>query len=302
MGSFSRRKLVLGAAALLVLGVALAGWSVQAAVRYNARDLAGPPPSSLDRYFPPIAPAPLYLVDMFNLAGPFEAIGVHTQEGDMQFVKPSFEAFKTQYDTVSKLVPEWRKSFPDDVVKNLGDAVNSGNPARIGRAMGAVGQVCSDCHLVYQVKVQQKYHWRDFDSVRIIEPIHSDNLSFGDYMTLMAGAFEGAIADFQVGLSEKAGANFDAFQKEFKTLADDACKQCHTDPVTGQPIPRNYYVDAGSMALVGNLGQAITSSNATGVTQWSGAIGNSICFNCHLVHMPAQNAKDIWEQFDKILK
>jgi outer membrane murein-binding lipoprotein Lpp len=32
--------------------------------------LAGPPPASLDQYFPPAAPAPLYLIEMFNLAGP----------------------------------------------------------------------------------------------------------------------------------------------------------------------------------------------------------------------------------------
>ena len=37
-------------------------------------DIAGPLPASLDQFFPPQAPAPVYLFEMFGLFGPFEGI------------------------------------------------------------------------------------------------------------------------------------------------------------------------------------------------------------------------------------
>ncbi len=303
----NRRRLflVLSAVALVMISIGVFGWSVLAKVMYNAKDLAGPPPASLDQYFPPNGP-PTYLLEMFNMAGPFEAIGVHTQEGDMAYVKPSFDAFKAQYDKVSQMVPEWRKGFPEDPVEALGSAIDGGNPLKIGQAMGAVGQVCSDCHLVFQVKVQQKYHWRDFDTVTLIDPVTSANITFGDYMTAMAGSFEGALADLSIPANlTKAQNNVLAFDARFDELAKDGCKQCHTDPVTQKEIPRAYYADPASLGMIDQMVKDFGVGgplNPPAAGALSGGIGNNICFNCHLVHMPAQTTKDIWSQFSQILK
>ena len=222
---------------------------------------------------------------MFGLAGPFEGIGVDLQEGDMAYLKPNFEAFKTQYDKVSKMVPEWESRFPNNPVNDLGKAIDAGNPAKIGQALGAVGKVCGDCHLVNQVKVQQRYHWRDFADIKIENPVTNQEQEFGDYMTTMAGGFEGAMVDLQEGQLNKAKDNFAAFTSEFETLAKDGCKQCHSDPVTKLEIERKYYVDAASMALIDGIGQALNASspNATAIGNLAGAVGNSICLNCHLV-------------------
>ena len=170
--------------------------------------------------------------------------------------------------------------------------------------MGAVGQVCSDCHLVFQVKVQQKYHWRDFDTVTLIDPVTSANMTFGDYMTAMAGSFEGALADIPVNLA-KAQNNITDFDARFDELANNGCRQCHTNPLTQQEIPRAYYADPASLGLIDKMKQDLLTggqSNIAEAVTLSGAIGNNICFNCHLVHMPAQTTKDIWSQFSQILK
>jgi hypothetical protein len=58
------------------------------------------------------------------------------------------------------------------------------------------------------------------------------------------------------------------------------------------------------MALISQMGQALAANppDAAAIGNLSGAIGNSICLNCHLVHLPAQNTKDNWETFKDILK
>ena len=134
-----------------------------AADNQQLKDLAGPPPSSLDNFYPPKAPAPLYLVEMFNLAGPMEGIGANLQAQNMAAVKASYQAFVTQYDKVNKMVPEWSKYFPKDPVDALGKAIDSGDPSKIGPAMAKIGEVCGDCHLLNQAKVMEQYHFSNFD-------------------------------------------------------------------------------------------------------------------------------------------
>ena len=266
------------------------------AANQQLKEIAGPPPASLAQYFPPKSPAPVFLLQMFALAGPMESIGGDLQKQDLASAKAHFAAFKAQYTKASQMVPEWSSRFPAGPVDALGAAINAGDPSKIGPAMGGVGKVCGDCHLIYQIKVQQQYHWPNFDNIKVTDPISKQELKWVDYMTAMVGSFGGG----QAGSSQ----SFQAFQSQYQTLAKDGCKQCHTDPVTKQEIPRKYFVDADSMALIDQLGKAISANppDTAAIGKLSGAIGNDICLKCHLVHLQAQNAKDIWEQFKDILK
>ena len=287
---------------LIVLAMASCSSNQQSEVD-QLKQIAGPPPTSLEQYFPPKAQAPVYLIEMFNLAGPLEGIGVDLQEQDMAGVKTNFQAFQTQYSKVSKMVPEWTSRFPEDPVTALGKAIDSGNQAQIGPAMGKVGEVCGSCHLIYQVKVQQQYHWKNFDDIKVKDPVTAQSMSFGDYMTAMAGAYSGIAIDLQEGQIDNARKDFQAFNARFDTLATDTCKECHVDP-SGKEIPRKYFVDDSMKALINQLGQALAAPapDAQSIQQLSGAIGNDACLNCHLVHLPAQNAKDTWENFADLFK
>ena len=267
------------------------------------KNIAGPPPASLDQYFPPKAPAPIYLIEMFNLAGPLEGIGVDLQEQDIPGAKANYQAFKTQYDKVAGMVPEWKDHFPQEPVTALGKAIDSGNPAQIGPAMGKVGEVCGSCHLLNQVKGQQKDPWKNFDDIKLTAPVTAQPMAFDDYMLAMAGAYGGIATDLQENQLDNARKNFQAFNARFNTLATEACKNCHVD-ASGKEIPRKYFVDDSMKAMVNQLGQALAAPapDAQTIQQMSAAIGNDSCLNCHLVHLPAQHTKDTWEQFKDVLK
>jgi hypothetical protein len=267
------------------------------------KQIAGPPPASLDQYFPPQSPAPVFLLEMFAMSGPFEGIGVSLQENDMTNVKANFTAFQTEYAKASKMVPEWTALFPQDPVTAMGTAITAGDPAKIGAAMGGLGNVCSNCHLLNQVKVEQKYHWKNFDDIKVTNPVTKQSQAWVDYMT-MAGGFDGAAIDLQEGKLANAAKNFNDFVTEYKALATDGCKQCHTDPTTGKEIPRAYFVDPASMAMIDQLNKAFAANppDAKTIGDLSGAIGNNICLSCHMIHVPAQNAKDTWTTYSNILK
>jgi len=296
---------ICGAIGVFVL-VLVAGFapSVQPEVD-KLKEIAGPPPASLDNLFPPKAAAPIYLLEMLNLSGPFAGIGVDLQEKDIPGVKANYQAFKAQYDKVAGMVPEWKSLIPKEPIDALGQAIDSGDPAKVGPAMEKAAEVCSSCHLVNMVKVQQKYHWPNFDDVKLTDPVTSQSLAFVDYMKVMEGAYSGIATDLQEGQLDNARKNFEAFNARFKALALStggcATKGCHD----AQPFkPRAYFVDDSIQATVDQLGKELASPtpDAQTVQQLSGAIGMESCLKCHWVHLPAQMSKDTWETYKDILK
>ncbi|OGO23602.1 MAG: hypothetical protein A2144_14315 [Chloroflexi bacterium RBG_16_50_9] len=260
------------------------------------KELAGPLPASLDNYFPPKAPAPVWLFEMFALEGAMSGIMGDLQQGDIAGVEANYQAFKGQYEKISGMVPEWQGFFPMEPVENLGKAINSGDPSKIGPAFGPVGEVCGNCHIRNMVKAHQKYHWPSFDTVKLTNPLSNQAVSWKDYMFQLSGTFSGIGNDLRQGQLENARNNFQAFSATFKNLPQ-GCAACHT-------TPRAYFVDPSVQALVDQLGRELAAANpdAKKVEELSGAIGNESCMNCHLVHFPAPNTKARWERFSDIFK
>jgi cytochrome c556/outer membrane murein-binding lipoprotein Lpp len=255
------------------------------------KDIAGPPPASLDNFFPPAAEAPVYLLEMFALAAPLEGMGVDLQSGDMAGVQSNYQAFKAKYQEVAQMVPEWTERFPMEPVDALGQAVEGGDPAQIGAAMGQVGQLCGSCHALFMMKAQLKYHWPDFEAITLTDPVAEESVSWHEYMTRMAGAFSAIANELQQGQLDNARSNFQAFSARFQNLTT-GCDSCHT-------TPRAYFVDQTMQDTVTQLGQALQSESPDPQTiqQLSGAIGNESCMKCHLVHFPAVQIKERWEAF-----
>ncbi|MBI4283368.1 MAG: hypothetical protein HY663_02725 [Chloroflexi bacterium] len=260
------------------------------------KELAGILPASLDNYFPPKAPAPVWLLEMFNLSGPFGGIGSDLQEGDIKGAQANYDAFKAQYTKMAGMVPEWTARFPQAPVDALGQALASGDPAKVGPAMGQVGAVCGSCHELYMVKTQQKYHWPDFRQIKVTDPLTKESLTWGEYMWGVEGAFSSALNDLQQGQLDKARQNFDAFKTRFKTLSE-ACSFCHA-------TPRAYFVDASVQGMIDQAGKAFAATPPDGKTigELAGAIGNESCAKCHWVHYPSVNAKRILEKAAEITK
>ncbi|MBI2852854.1 MAG: hypothetical protein HYX84_07125 [Chloroflexi bacterium] len=261
------------------------------------KELAGPLPASLDNFFPPKAQGPVWLLEMFALESYFSGTMTDVQQGDSASkISTNFKAFKTQYQKMSDMVPEWKNLFPMKPVDDLGAVLDSGDMAKIGPAFGAVGEVCSNCHVRNLVKAHQKYHWPSFDTVSIANPLGGTALGWKDYMLQMSLAFGGIGNDLKQGQLGNARKSYQAFSALFKGLPQ-GCNACHA-------TPRTYFVDASVQALVDEMGKALDApvTEAKKVEELSGAIGNESCMKCHLVHFPAPDTKARWEKFADLFK
>ncbi len=260
-------------------------------LRREAADLRtsdGPPPSSLDKLYPPGAEAPVFLMTMLGLGASLSGITTDLSEQDFDMLQRQFDRFRTEYEEASRLVPEWQRRFPPEPVRDLGAALKSGDRGRVMTALGSVNSVCRDCHMDNMARVQQKYHWRSFSEVGLTDPPTGGETDFRQFMLYLASSFEGINVDLEENQVQNALKNHGAFQSRFKALAQ-TCEACHE-------TERKYYVDARIQDLVRQLGEAISKMppDRKLAGELNRKIGMESCLKCHRVHMPAALAHSRW--------
>lgn len=248
-----------------------------------------PPPASLDNFYPPKSPAPVFQIGMIELAGAMTGIGVNLFAGDFANAGRQYENFRAKYSEISKKIPEWADRYPMAPVDKLGEALKGGKQDEVMAAIGEVDQVCSRCHVATVTKVQHKYHWPDTRDMMIDDPVTGQTVLYRQFMHFLAMSFEGIAVDIQEGQPENAAWLHADFDRRFQTLRE-SCGNCHT-------TDRKYYVDESVQGMIAELGQAIASPapDPQRIQNLSVGIGQESCFKCHLVHMPATLSKAGWE-------
>ena len=244
-----------------------------------------PLPTSLDALYPPQAGQPIYLFEMLGLGTRFSGIVADLSENKLQEAVANFEMFNAQYVEVSKLVPEWRRHYPQGPVAALGAALKTGDRARIMGAYENVGKVCHDCHAAYMPAVQQKYHWGDFNAIRIKDPLSKEDVDFSRLMQYLDANFAGISVSVERGDRETAQRHLQGFDARFQAMKE-TCRNCHD-------TERKYYVDESVQDLISQLGQVLNGSSVDPkvVESLRQRIGVESCIKCHWVHVPAAFAQ-----------
>jgi mono/diheme cytochrome c family protein len=254
--------------------------------------IAGPPPAVLDSLYPPVAPAPLYLLKMHELGGPLSGMAVKIMEGDRETARALFNTFREQYASVSEMVPEWKADFPLGPLDELDGLIEEGDPGAIMEAFQKVGEVCHQCHLKQMPKVQQKYHWPEFSMISLTDPLSNKELEFRQFMMSMELSVMGMMGELQMSNIDAAIVHMDNFKKYLDPLKE-SCYACHNSE-------RKYYVDENVDMYIANFEQEIRSEapNPKSIEQLGQLIGQEMCFKCHLVHVPATYAKSVWQEME----
>jgi hypothetical protein len=81
------------------------------------------PPKSLDKFYPPHAKEPVWLLEMLKLAVVFTSTSHDALQGDWENAQGNFATFKEQIIKLSGMIPEWKDHFKMDLVEELGRAV-----------------------------------------------------------------------------------------------------------------------------------------------------------------------------------
>lgn len=250
-----------------------------------AKTALGPPPASLDQYYPPKSPAPVWFLQMMAISDANTNMGNDLAQGDLAGVKANFAKFKAEWTKTSKMVPEWESKFDLKVVDDLGKAIDGGDATAIAAARGKLGPLCGACHSENRNKVHQKYYWPSFANAKVADPVTKQSLAWFNYMFLVSASFDGIGNDLGQGQLANAIKHYDDFAARFAALRE-GCKNCHA-------TERTYFVDASQQKLVDDLGAALkaTPPNPAAIGPLFQKIGEGTCGGCHLVHFPAATAQ-----------
>jgi hypothetical protein len=240
-----------------------------------------PLPGALDAFYPPAADRPVYLFRMLGLETSFSGIVVDLMEDDLKGARESFEDFQRQYREIAAMVPEWKGEYPEGKVKDLGEALATGDKGHAMDAFAAVGEVCHRCHVATMVPVQQKYHWGDFRTITVKDPLSGESTGYPQFKKVMAANLAGITVDLRQGQTDNARKQFEGFRARFEALGG-SCQGCHEKP-------SRYFVDPEMRATVEELGvvfksRTVAADEAMALAQ---KIGRESCSKCHLVHVPA---------------
>ncbi len=242
-------------------------------------------PGTLDSLYPPAADRPVYLLKMLELETAFSGIVVDLMEEDFGGARGLFEEFRARYREAAAMVPEWGGEYPEKPVEVLGAALAAGDKALAMGAFAAVGETCHRCHLASMVPVQQKYHWGDFGSISVRDPLSGAPTGYGQFKKFLAANLAGITVDLRQGQTDNARKQFEGFRARFSALGG-SCGACHEKE-------SRYYVDRDVQETVAKLGKlfqgrVVPAEAAMALAQ---EIGRESCSKCHLVHVPAALAK-----------
>ena len=242
-------------------------------------------PSSLDSFYPPKTQQPVHLLRMLTLGSLFSGIASDLVENDLQGARGVFEKFKTEYVEISKMVPEWKKEYPVKPVEELGAALKLGDRKKVMAAQEKVGAVCHNCHVKYMPMTQQKYHWGDFSTIKVKDPLSNEEVPFTRLKQYLDSNFAGIGLNIERGQKERARKQVQGFNARFQTLKT-TCGRCHTGEI-------KYYTDEGVQGMIDKLGQTLENPSADPkvAVELVQRIGMESCFKCHLVHVPAAISK-----------
>lgn len=249
------------------------------------------PPKSLDSLYPPQAQQPLYLLWMFDLGSRFTGILVDLMEEDLDNLGASFDAFRSEYVRQSAVIPEWKAKYPLGPVEDLGEALKAGDKDRIMAAYENVGGICHACHVETMVPVKAKYHWLDFQPIKVEDTITQTELNFVQLMRFLEFDFNGVAHNLKQGQKERAEENSRALLARFQSLRE-TCEECHGTS------ERAYFVDESIQQAIAGLNKVLTASqpDQKEIARHIMTIGMESCFKCHLVHLPAPYTKNLWKE------
>jgi len=245
-----RASAILAVFLAAVPGILAAG--VSAAGTGGGHPAAQPLPAALDRYYPPVAEQPVYLLKMLSLERSFSGIVADLMEGDIEGARGSFEEFRMRYQEAGDMVPEWKREYTTQEVGELGASLAAGERSRALNAVAAVGGICHRCHLATMVPVQQKFRWGNLSALTVKDPLSDVATGYAQFKTSMAANLAGITVDLKQGQVDNARKQFEAFQARFRALSE-TCHGCHDKR-------SRYYVDSDTQDTLEEIGRALLSS------------------------------------------
>ena len=132
-------------------------------------------------------------------------------------------------------------------------------------------------------EVWNHYNWKNFNDVMIRTPEGQLPWTAAKFKYLVIG-FDGIGLNIEKRDQTGAQQSFALFKSMFSNMTV-ACSSCHA-------TERSYYVSEDIQAMISDMGANIASGNLSRAEEIRQTIGMESCYKCHVLHTPAQLAKE----------
>ncbi len=256
------------------------GLSVLAGVTFSlAKDIRlGVPPKSLEKYYPPNSQKYEYLMNMYQASISFTGLSTSLREQDWKNAEKWAKKLRDSYLKIGEMVPQWDKVLRKKEANALVQAVKDRDIRKIQFFANTVGKTCSKCHERYLASTKLLYHFPDFDTVTLEDPVSGVDYDVSDYMAKMITSFKLLNVYMTDGKTKKAKKEGINFVKRLKGMAQ-MCSECHTNKLSEE-----IYFGKEFQQKVKELEMAVKNLDGNKISQAFGWINMNNCSKCHNVH------------------
>ncbi len=265
-------------------------------ISYSADYPIEPPPKSLDKFYSERGKTSEWIEQMRQINKNFREVFINIDDGNWEKALQSAEVFRSDYQKASEMVPEWKDLFDFETLEKFIAALGAQNTEKTSELATTLGKTCSQCHQKHNISVWTRYHWPSTKTIKILDPITEEELSYSRYMHLLSNSLQDIEIHFNQEKYNAAWKAIDLFSKRFIGLRS-ACSKCHvTEWIKNSTSVKDFFVGENITDSLQEIKKSLASGtpDAKLFKKNIEFISRQSCKMCHLVHQPAAIIQRAW--------
>lgn len=248
------------------------------------------PPEVLAKWYKPANKRQVWLHTMFRLRREILAMNDYSARGQQADLEKWSQKFITDYQSIAKMVPEWKEFLYIDKLTELETAVKSKQYSSISPILKKISKSCMRCHDDYQTVATLMFRSPDFNNKVISEGFSGGKISYDDIMSELSDSVNRINIAIKDGYFSDADKHIEPLEQQLDHLAT-SCGDCHQE----DEVPVNRIMDA-SRALLPELAEQLELKEQKKSGGKLGEFAVKVCAKCHSIHRLTSDLKFIFDE------
>jgi len=235
-------------------------------------------PSSLAQWYKPGNKRQVWLHTMFKLRREMQALREYAEQEDKDSMHKWMINFNKHYNSIPKMVPEWKDKINPDLATRLNKFIAEENFYQVALTLNKITDTCDNCHDDYQAQVTAIYRSPDYSNIRIND-IDGSPQNIENVMQELSTYVNQTLIALSDGKIKKALTASNDLNLQLKNMGE-SCSTCHKN----DPYPKERILGDMTVKNIDKLQMNIREGNIKSSQKIMGDIAVTVCARCHNTH------------------
>lgn len=251
------------------------------------------PPASLAEWYKPDNKRQVWLHSMFKLRREMQALREYAEQEDKLSMQKWLLKFNKHYNSLSKMVPEWKDKIDPALISQLAALTEDENFYQVALTLNKITDTCDNCHEDYRAQVAAIYRSPDYENISIND-IDGKPQNLENIMQELSTFINQTLIALSDGKNKKALMASRKLRLQLKNMGE-SCATCHIDDA----YPKERILGSQTLQNLDSLQNNIRNGNTKKSQKIMGEIAVTVCARCHSTHKTVTDLRAILIKKDK---